>query len=208
MALVESAVIWPNGKIYFFETGLGRYYRYDIASEAVEPGFPQPITANWRGLPDRFQGAVAWPNGKVYFFQEANYFRYDIAADAVDPGFPMPTAANWKGIMAGPFNDHRVDCAVIWPNGKAYLFQHDRYYRYDIAADKVDPGYPELITKGWPGLGTSGHDFTAAFVWPKPVEGRQKAYFFTTNVYFRYDVAADHADAGYPQPISGNWRGL
>jgi hypothetical protein len=206
MSIVESAVLWPNGKIYFFEGGV--YRRYDIATEAVEPGFPQPITANWRGLPDRFQGAVAWPNGKAYFFQDDKYFRFDVAADAVDPGFPLPTNLNWKGVLQGPFGDHRVDTAVVWPNGKAYLFQHDLYYRYDIATDKVDAGFPELITKGWAGLGTTGQDFKAAFVWPKLIDGRQKAFFFHTTLYFRYDVAADRADPGYPQPISGNWNGL
>jgi hypothetical protein len=57
-------------------------------------------------------------------------------------------------------------------------------------------------------LGTTGQDFKAAFVWPKLIDGRQKAFFFHTTLYFRYDVAADRADPGYPQPISGNWNGL
>jgi Hemopexin len=205
--VIDSAVLWPNGKIYFFDGS--QYYRYDIAGEVVDPGFPQPIAANWRGLPTSgLQGAIAWPNGKAYFFRDDQYYRYDIAADAVDPGFPLPIATNWKGILQGPFGDHRIETAVLWPNGKAYMFQHDLYYRYDVAADKVDPGYPELISKGWKGLFT-GPTIKAGFVWPKLIDGRQKAYFFLAGgVYVRYDVANDSVDPGYPQPVAGNWRGL
>jgi hypothetical protein len=35
-----------------------------------------------------------------------------------------------------------------------------------------------------------------------------KAYFFQGSSYIRYDVAADKADAGFPQPISRFWKGV
>src|SRR4051794_4667725 len=154
MLVVDSAVMWPNGKIYFFSGG--QYYRYDVASDRADPGYPRPIVGNWPGLPGHFQGAVAWPNGKAYFFDRDEYYRYDIATDRVDPGFPLPTRLNWKGILAGPQQDYGVNAAVIWPSGKAYFFQYDRYYRYDIATDRVDSGYPAPIAGNWPGLGIGG----------------------------------------------------
>ncbi|MFF3190994.1 hemopexin repeat-containing protein [Streptomyces misionensis] len=46
----------------------------------------------------------------------------------------------------------RIDAGVVWPNGKAYFFRDREYMRYDIAADKVDPGYPLPIGSNWPGL--------------------------------------------------------
>ncbi len=46
----------------------------------------------------------------------------------------------------------RIDSCVVWPNGKAYLFSGDEYVRYDIEADKVDPGYPLPIAGNWPGV--------------------------------------------------------
>jgi hypothetical protein len=43
---------------------------------------------------------------------------------------------------------------VNWGDGKAYFFLGDgRYIRYDIAADRADPGYPKKIDgANWPGL--------------------------------------------------------
>jgi GH24 family phage-related lysozyme (muramidase) len=35
-----------------------------------------------------------------------------------------------------------------------------------------------------------------------------KAYFFKGDKYARYDIAADRADEGYPQPISSGWAGV
>jgi Hemopexin len=41
MTIVDSAVLWPNGKIYFFSGD--KYFRYDVANEAVDPDYPLPI---------------------------------------------------------------------------------------------------------------------------------------------------------------------
>ena len=35
-----------------------------------------------------------------------------------------------------------IDGAVMWPDGKVYFFSGPKYYRYDIAAEKVDDNYP------------------------------------------------------------------
>ncbi|WON74465.1 hemopexin repeat-containing protein [Nitrosospira sp. Is2] len=206
MTIIDSAIMWPNGKIYFFSGS--QYYGYDIAADKVDPGYPQPIKGNWPGLDNAsvggIQGAIVWPNGKAYFFSRDQYYSYDIATNRVDPGFPMPTNLNWRGVLAGPQLDYRIDAAIMWPDGKVYLFQYDRYYRYDIGANKVDPGYPALIQGNWPGLWVTGQPFTAAFVWP----GQLKAYFFQKTVYFRYDIASNAVDPGYPLSIQGNWPGL
>jgi hypothetical protein len=75
--------------------------------------------------------------------------------------------------------------------------------RYDLATDKVDPGYPRAIQGSWnfPAPFTSGID--AAAVW-----NNGKAYFFKGKQYIRYDVATEVTDAGYPKPIAGNWPGV
>jgi hypothetical protein len=208
MALVDAAITWPNGKIYFFSGS--SYFRYNITTEKMEDG-PLPIAGNWPGLQDaRIQGAIAWPNGKAYFFDRDRYWRFDIGANATDAGSPFPTAVNWKGILQGSNRDFAISAALLWPNGKAYLFQNDVYYAYDPnpLVDRVEAGFPHLTQADWPGLMSTGQEFTAAFVWPKPVEGRMKAYFFHRTLYHRYDIVDNRVDPGFPLPITGNWDGL
>lgn len=98
-----------------------------------------------------------------------------------------------------------IDAVVNWGNGKAYFFKGSEYIRYDIAADKADPGYPQPINGStWPGVGNIWTSFDAVVNW-----GNGKAYFFKGSEYIRYDIAADRADPGYPQPINGGtWPGV
>jgi hypothetical protein len=203
----DAAILWPNGKVYFFRGS--EYYAFDIGQNTVLPGYPKPVLPNWPGLDvSAIDSAVVWPNGKAYFFRGDRYYGYDIANNAVDPGYPRLTNTNFPGVLAGPFGDHRIDAPVLWPNGKVYFFQHDQYYRFDIPANRVDAGYPLPISGNWPGLQTTGQRLTSALVWPALVVGRQKAYFFHSSLYLRYDIPDDKVDAGYPLPISGNWPGL
>ena len=45
----DAAVVWPNGKAYFFQ---GLFYsRYDIKADRVDAGYPRPILNNWPGIP-------------------------------------------------------------------------------------------------------------------------------------------------------------
>ena len=144
--LVTAPVVWNNGKAYLFTAG--RYYRYDIAADKVDPGYPLAIAGAWPGLfPDRVDAGVVWNNGKAYFFRGSQYMRYDIAADHVDPGYPLPIAGYWPGLWPADLTG-----GGVWPNGKAYFFRGSQYMRYDIAADRVDPGYPLPVNPYWPGL--------------------------------------------------------
>jgi hypothetical protein len=140
-----------------------------------------------------------WPNGKVYLFKGSQYMRYDLATDKVDAGWPKPIAGNWHGFPANFATG--INAAVMWSNGKAYFFKGNEYVRFDVAADKVDPGYPKPIAGNWPGL-WSGH-VDAAIVWPNG-----KAYFFRGSQYLRYDLATDSVDKDWPKAIQGNWQGF
>ena len=103
---------------------------------------------------------------------------------------------------APPKTAKTIDAAVEWGNGKAYFFKGSQYSRYDLKADRVDPGYPKSITE-WTGL-----------PWTDGIEaavnaGNGKVYFFKESQYVRWDVQTDRLDPGYPKPINNEpWPGL
>ena len=199
---VDAVVEWDNGKAYFFKGG--QYVRYDIRADRTDPGYPKPINhETWPGVPwtDGIDAAVNWGNGKAYFFKGGQYVRYDIRADRTDPGYPKPiNHETWPGL---PWTDG-IDAAVNWYNGKVYFFKGGQYVRYDIKADRVDPGYPKPFNgETWPGVPwQDGID--AAVNWKNG-----KAYFFKGKDYIRFDIRADRTDPGYPQPVNNEkWPGV
>jgi len=147
---VHGAFVAPNRTdAYFFNNG--RYVRYDIAADEVAAGYPRNISPDWQGLwSTGVDAAVLWPNGKVYFFRGGQYDRYDLGNNQVDAGYPKSIAGMWHGLE--PFS-RGIDAVFVRPDGqKAYFFRGDYYIRYDIAADRADPGYPLRIEDYWHGL--------------------------------------------------------
>jgi hypothetical protein len=88
------------------------------------------------------------------------------------------------------------------PDGdKGYFFSGASYVRYDVAAGRVDDGYPLRIGDNWPGLFADGLD--ACVPWNDGT-----VLFFKGDQYVRYDWAADRVADGYPRLISDDWPGL
>lgn len=194
-------------KVYFFAGN--RYLRYDRGDDRVDEGYPLPVAGNWTGLAEAgfgngFDTVVNWGNGKLYFFRGNQYLRYDVAADKADGGYPLPITQTWTGFDAAGFVDG-INAAANWGNGKAYFFRGSQYLRYDIAADKVDDGFPLPVAGHWPGLAEAGFGDRIDAVVPW---GNGKVFFFRGDRYVRYDIAADKVDDGYPLPIAGNWPGM
>src|ERR1043166_2757166 len=160
---------------------------------AARPGIVYDFQESQTGNTDQVQ--------KLFFFKGGQFIRYDFATGRVDPGFPKPIAGNWRGFP--PSCDSGVDAAVSWGDGKAYFFRGGEYLRYDIAGDRVDPGFPKPIAGNW-------HGFPAG--WGSGIDdvvnwGNGKVFFFKGGEYLRYDVDADSVDPGYPQSIAGgNWK--
>lgn len=193
--------------VYFFWRD--NYLRYDRVLDRTDEDYPLSIAGYWPGFTEAgfdtgVDAAVNWQNGKIYFFKGNQYLRYDIAADKADPGYPLLIAGNWPGFTEAGF-DTGVNTAINFGNGKVYFFKGNQYLRYDIAADKVDPGYPLPIAGNWSGFTEAGFDtgVNAAINW-----GNGKVYFFKGNQYLRYDIASDKVDPGYPLSIAGHWPGF
>jgi matrix metalloproteinase-14 (membrane-inserted) len=94
---VDAAVVIGK-KAYMFRGD--KYVRYDVAADRQDEGYPQAISAHWRGVfADGVDEAVRIKD-KIYFFKGDAYVRYDIAADRADDGYPKKIAADWPGLPA------------------------------------------------------------------------------------------------------------
>ena len=94
---IDAAVVIGK-KAYMFRGD--RYVRYDVAADRQDQGYPQAISAHWRGVfADGVDEAVRIKD-KIYFFKGDSYVRYDIAADRADDGYPKKIAADWPGLPA------------------------------------------------------------------------------------------------------------
>ena len=94
-----------------------------------------------------------------------------------------------------------IDDAIVW-QGKVFFFRGGEYVRYDMAADRADPGYPKPLRGVW-GLPEAFFGGIDACV----MGAGSIAYLFKGSQYIRYDLATDRTD-GVARPIAGNWPGL
>ncbi|MFE2849824.1 hemopexin repeat-containing protein [Streptomyces lavendulae] len=192
MANLRTAISWSNDKTYLFYDD-DTYDRYDSVTGLREDsglGIDR-----WEGLPGSPDAFVWWGAGKAFAFTGGDYRRYDDPSDRVDPGYPLAIGPRWPGLPTGADGgpDWRtgIDAAVNWGNGKLYLFKGGSYLRYDITADRVDPGYPVKIADRWTGVFPADLD---AVAYP----GGRYAYFFRGGQYQRFDLDADQVDAAGP----------
>lgn len=88
------------------------------------------------------------------------------------------------------------------PKGdKAYFFSDGGYVRYDIAADRVEAGYPLSIEDNWHELFPRGID--ACVPWNDGT-----VLFFCGDEYSVYDLGVDTVVAGFPRKVADDWTGL
>lgn len=203
---IGASVIWPNGKAYFFKDS--EYKRFDLNSDQVDNGYPRKIKGHWGGIPDTFtkdiDAVLLWHDDKkAYFFKGDQYIRYDVENDTMDSGYPKTIADKWGN---WPEEFSSVDAAFLVKEKEvAYFFKDDKYLRYNVKKDKVDPGYPRKITDywiDWPHSFANGVDSACI------KNDKNKVYFFKGDSYLRYDLVKDKVDNGYPLSIRQGWKGL
>ena len=155
----------------------------------------------WGAFMTKIDAAV-WrgDNNKTYLFSGEWYVRYSNIDDGIDEGFPAKIADNWVG-LPDSFTSN-IDAALYRnSNGKLYLFKGSQFVR--LTGSTMDPGYPLPIAGHWHGLPASFEQgIDAAFL----RESNGKIYMFKGDQYVR--LTETEVDAGYPQPIAGNWPAL
>lgn len=182
----RAALDWGNGKVYFFNKS--EYTRYNLSADRVDDYFPKAISGNWAGWPAAWasgiDAAVNWGNGSAYLFRDGQALIYSITSDRVTSA-PASISARISG---WPASWTSVDDALssTAPSGgnywdkKVYFFRGSQYLRVNVDTKKVDLS-PRSITSGWPGVWTSGINYTLV-VGPK-------AYFFKRTEYERFQLS-------------------
>jgi hypothetical protein len=154
------------------------------------------LSSEWTSV----DAAIDWGNGQIYFFKGNQYIAFDKVSRAVPQGYPLTIASEWHGVVFD-----RVDAAIMWPGGRyAYLFCGDEYCRYNVAANKVDPGFERLKIKDhWKGIPFNKID--SALLWPD----NKSVLFFSGNEYCRFDIAANKVAPDFERrKVDVDWKGL
>lgn len=148
---VPSLYLPKTDKLYLMHRA--EYLRITLSTRTVDAGFPKTISAYWpgtkeAGYADAVDAGLWWSEELAYFFKGGQYARYNLKADKVDEGFPKSIPAYWGGMKEAGF-DSGIDAALRSTDQKMYFFKGPQYLRYDIPADRADPGYPRKITDHW-----------------------------------------------------------
>jgi alkaline phosphatase D len=173
-----------------------KFVSYDLVSRKVI-GLPEFTFSHWPGNDGTFDAGIHWPGDRTYFFT-GNGFRgwgHNVPPEWI--GIPFYISANFHWPIEFQTG---IDAALLWSDGKAYIFKGEEYIRYDIATETTDGNYPQPIGKRWKG------------VWPKGIDSvfhgpNGKVFFFRGDEYIQYDIQNDSAD-GPPKLIAGDWPGL
>lgn len=203
---VRVALDWDATTSYLFYDS-PEYVRYDQAKDRA--GAPTKVDERtWPGLskwlPKVRAGFSRDRKVAFFFLDDGTYLRYDKVADRVGDGYPLRiTDSTWPGLA--PYAS-RIRTALRWKGSKVFLFlDNDHYLRYDVDADRVDPGYPMQVDEHtWPGLRAHVADIETAMKW-----NDSRAFMFLKgNRYLRYDITNDRVDAG-PRPVNDDsWPGV
>jgi hypothetical protein len=143
----------------------------------------------------------------VFFIRGSEFVRYNRDDKVAQP--PKPLTELVPGLAEEGFGS--IDAALraghlVSPEGerlnrKLFLFRQNRYMRFDLDKQQKDPGYPKLISEGWPGMPFERVDTVM-------MTGPDTIYFFYGNQYVRFNPLKNCVDEGYPQPISKRWAGV
>ena len=151
-----SAALNPGGTHIYFFLRNGQYVPYHLTFGADAP---RSTAADWHGIGNhahKIRAVVDYPvyypnDAMAYFFlSDGQYLRYNLDKKHVDPTSPRSIATDWPGL--GQYA-RQIYAALNYGNRYIYFFiEGGQYLRYNIAQDRVDPGYPKMTHKYWPGI--------------------------------------------------------
>ncbi len=153
---ISAAFKTNYDKGYFFLSD-GRYLRYNMVEDKVDPGYPKPVNfITWPGLGlygKKIIGAANWYTNKAMFFlSDGRYIRYDLVKDKADAGYPAQiNNSSWPGMEN---YKTKITAVADWDARYMFFFLKDNtFIKYDKSLDKTVVGYPKPVNHTtWPGL--------------------------------------------------------
>ncbi|MDQ5827447.1 MAG: hemopexin repeat-containing protein, partial [Chloroflexota bacterium] len=146
-------------------------------------------------------------DNQIHFFEDTQCYTYDM--EKGETSKPRKIHERWPDLLRVGFE--RVDAAFLGkylssPEGddlsrKLFMFNRDKYVRWDVDTNTIDENYPRLLAEGWPGVTFNRVD---AVVNVAP----ESLYFFSGNRYIRFNTLTHHADEGYSDLVSRRWTGV
>ncbi|XP_027435512.1 macrophage metalloelastase [Zalophus californianus] len=177
-----DAVTTVGNKIVFFKDRFfwWRYPESPMSNASL-------ISSLWATLPSGIQAAYeVGARNQVFLFKDDKYWL--ISDWRPQPHYP-------KNIRSLGFPDFvkKIDAAVFNPLlHKTYFFVGNQYWRYDERRRFMDPGYPKLITKHFPGIRPT---IDAVYYY------NRHYYFFQRSDIFEYDAVSQRVTKMLKQNI-------
>ncbi|XP_060035608.1 macrophage metalloelastase-like [Erinaceus europaeus] len=178
----NSAACGPNLRFDAVSTvGDEIFYFKDRLIWQRLPGSPKSntslISSLWPSLPSDIQAAYEIEDRKqLFLFKDDRY--WILSNLRPQPNYP-------KSIYSLGFPDSvkKIDAAVFNPlYSKTYFFVDNQYWRYSERRQRMDPGYPKLITTYFPGIGPK---IDSVYYYNKHY------YFFQGSTMLEYDVLSN-----------------
>ncbi|CAF90839.1 unnamed protein product, partial [Tetraodon nigroviridis] len=144
--LAFDAVTSIRGDLYFFKNG----YFWRKTSKVGGLSHFSKVSTKWP--PIRYVDAAfeVPQNNTVYILQGSQYWGLRGTSRTVLPDYPQPLAS-----LGLPSSITTVDAAVyVQSTGKTLFFVGRSYWSYDVKEKQMDPGYPRIINKDFPGIGS------------------------------------------------------
>ncbi|XP_036265755.1 matrix metalloproteinase-25 [Pipistrellus kuhlii] len=184
-----DAIANIRGETFFFKGPW--FWRLQPSGQLVSPR-PARLHRFWEGLPPKvnvIQAAYTrHRDGRILLFSGPWFW---VFKDRQLEGAARPLAE--LGLPQG----EEVDAVFSWPlNGKTYLVRGHRYWRFDEAAARPDPGYPRDLSL-WEGAPPSPDDVA--------VSNDGDTYFFKGAHYWRFPKGTVKAEPDSPRPMGPQW---
>ncbi|XP_012865313.1 PREDICTED: macrophage metalloelastase [Dipodomys ordii] len=164
-----DAVTTMGDKILFFKDWFFWWKRPERSATGVSS-----IHSMWPSLPAGIQAAYEIKaQNQIFLFKDDKFW----LINNLRPQLNYPKSIYSLGF---PNSVKKIDAALFNPlYYKVYFFVGNQYWRYDVRRQLMDPTYPKLISKYFPGI---KNEIDAVFYF------KRHYYFFQGPNQFEYDV--------------------